>query len=101
QAVAGVATFAGLSTTLTGTRTLSVTDGSLTSATSNSFTMSPALATHLVIATQPSDTVAGSDISTVTVDIVDRYGNVVTTDNSAVTVSTSGALNGATTEVSV
>jgi uncharacterized repeat protein (TIGR03803 family) len=101
QAVNGIATFSGLSTTVAGTRTLSVTDGSLTSATSSSLTITPSAATHLVIAQQPSDTPAGSSLPTVIVNVEDQFGNVVTGDNSTVALSTSTTLNGTTSVAAV
>jgi uncharacterized repeat protein (TIGR03803 family) len=101
QAVNGIATFSGLSTTVAGTRTLSVTDGSLTSATSSSLTITPSAATHLVIAQQPTDTPAGSSLPTVIVQVEDEFGNVVSTDSSTVALSTSTALHGTTSVAAV
>ncbi|MGD1277402.1 MAG: hypothetical protein ABR964_09280 [Tepidisphaeraceae bacterium] len=84
----GVATFSGLSSDTAGNYTLTAADGSLTSATSNSFTISPASAAKVAFAQQPTNTTDGSTISpAVTVDVEDPYGNLVTTDNSSVTVS--------------
>jgi uncharacterized repeat protein (TIGR03803 family) len=95
-AVNGVASFANLSITLAGSHALLATDGSLSSATSNSFTINPAVATHLVITQQPTTATAGQTIATVTMDIEDAYGNLVTTDTSLVTVSTNTTLHGTT-----
>jgi uncharacterized repeat protein (TIGR03803 family) len=101
QAVNGIATFSGLSTTVAGTRTLTVTDGSMTSATSSSLTITPSTATHLVITQQPTDTAAGSSLPTVIVQVEDQFGNVVAGDTSTVTLSTSAALNGTTSVAAV
>ncbi len=98
-AVAGVATFSNLSIAKTGSYTLSITDGSLTSATTSSFTVTPATATHLAFTAQPSSGIAGS-LGTITVAVEDQYNNVVTTDTSAVTLalaSGTGTLTGTKT----
>ena len=78
----GTATFADLSIQLTGTYTLDATSGSLTGATSTSFTVNPAAATHLAFGVQPTMTVANQTITpAVTVRILDQFGNLVTPDN--------------------
>jgi len=64
-AVAGVATFSTLSLNQAGSFTLSVTDGSLTAATSNSFTISPAAASQLVITQQPVSDTAGNTLASI------------------------------------
>jgi uncharacterized repeat protein (TIGR03803 family) len=104
-AVAGVATFSNLSITTAGSYTIKAADGSLTTATSSSFTVSPAAASKLVIAQQPTNVAAGSAISpAVTVDVEDQYGNVVTTNTSNVTLSIAsgpGSLGGTLTVAAV
>jgi hypothetical protein len=56
--------------------------------------------THLAFAGQPSSVRVGRSLGTVTVTVVDAFGNVVTTDNSdsiTLSLSPSGALSGTTT----
>jgi len=88
-ALGGVATFSDITITTEGSYTLTAADGSLSSATSNSFSVTSALSTHyLVFSQQPTNTVAGSTISPdVTVQVQDEYGNLVTSDDSQVTLS--------------
>jgi hypothetical protein len=95
-AVSGVATFTNLSLTKAGTYTLAARDGTLTSSTSGSFTISPAAAYKLVFGQVPNSAVAGSTMGTVTVQVQDRYGNVVTSDNSTVTLALASSPNGGT-----
>ena len=99
----GVATFRGLKIDLAGTYTLAATDGTLTaSGTSNSFTISAAAASKLVIQTQPSAS-ATAGVAFATQPVIyeeDRFGNLETGDNSTlVTASLSsgaGLLQGTT-----
>ena len=97
-AVGGVATFSNLSINQSGNGyTLSVTDGALTGATSSAFNITAAAAHHLAIGTQPTNTVAGVAIApSITVFIVDTLGNVVTTDNSNVTLAIDNNAGGGT-----
>ena len=98
-ASSGVATFSTLNITTTGSFTLTVTDGSLTSATTSSFAITPDAASKVVFTTQPASSAAGS-LNTVVVKVEDQYNNVVTTDTSAVTIaiaSGTGSLLGTTT----
>ena len=86
----GVATFSGLVIDTAGSYTLKATDGSLTSATSNSLTISPAAASKLVFGQQPTNATAGVAISpAVTVKVEDAYGNVVTSNSSTMTLTLS------------
>jgi S-adenosylmethionine hydrolase len=79
----GVATFGDLSIDKAGSGyTLVASSSGLTGATSNSFAVNPATADHLVFLQQPTDTTAGQTISAVIVEVVDQFGNVVTSDNS-------------------
>ena len=93
-AAAGVATFAGLSVDLVGSKTLLATKADTasataagvirgtpaTQATSNSFLITQDTALHLVFTTQPSGSVAGHVWGTQpVVKIVDAHDNVVTT----------------------
>ena len=89
-ASSGVATFSGLVIDTAGSYTLAASDGSLTNATSNSLTISPAAASKLVFGQQPSNATAGVAISpAVTVEVEDAYGNVVTSNSSTVTLKLS------------
>ena len=67
--------------------TLSASDGTLSGVTSNPFNITPASANRLAITAQPTNTMAGQTISSVTVKVFDLFGNVVTSDSSSVTVA--------------
>ena len=85
NAVSGVATFNNLSLdkVVTG-YTLVASDGALTGATSNAFNISPAAVASIAFGQQPSNTTAGVAIApAVTVQLLDAFGNLVTTDNSS------------------
>ena len=87
-ASSGVATFGNLSMTDAGSKTLLASDGSLTTATSSSFTISALSASKIAFVQQPSDVAAGDANSpSITVDVEDQYGNLVTGDGSNVTLS--------------
>ena len=91
RAVGGVATFSNLAITRAGTYTLSATDGGLTPTTSDSFSVTPAAAAQLVIAQQPTTIASAAEpIGTVEVGVEDAYGNLVTTNDSDVTISALG-----------
>ncbi len=78
----GIATFDNLSINLTGAGyTLAATATGLTGATSNSFNITPANATKLRYVSQPSNTQAGSTISSFQVEVLDASNNRVTDDN--------------------
>jgi hypothetical protein len=79
-AVAGVATFDGLSVELAGAGyTLVASSGTLAAATSQPFAVSPAAAAKLVFTGQPTNAIAGAALSpAVEVTIQDTYGNTVT-----------------------
>jgi hypothetical protein len=80
--VGGVATFADLSIDMPGSGyTLAANGAGLPALTSAGFTINPAAADHLVFLQQPVDTAAGQTMGAVIVEIVDRFGNVVTSDN--------------------
>jgi hypothetical protein len=101
NAVSGVATFSGLSINKTGTGyTLTASSSGLTGATSGSFNVTAGAATQLVFGTGPSNTAAGSAItSAVTVQIEDADNNLVTANTSTVTIaiSSGGAFSGSST----
>ncbi|HEY1921342.1 MAG TPA: Ig-like domain repeat protein, partial [Tepidisphaeraceae bacterium] len=101
-AVNGIATFSNLALDTSGTYTLTASDDNLAGITSNSFTVSPAAASQLVIIHQPTTVIAGATISpAVTVDIEDQFGNLITTNTSMVTlaVNTGPGLLGGNTAV--
>jgi hypothetical protein len=107
-AVNGVATFPDLSINKAADNyTLRATDGSLTAATSDTFNILPAGASQLVFTQQPSNTIAGAIISpSVRVAIEDQFGNVITSNNSTVSVAIGtnpggGTLSGTTTVTAV
>jgi S-adenosylmethionine hydrolase len=86
-AIKGVATFKNLKLTTAGTYTLFATDSAdkLTSAASAKFVVSPAAAGKLAFIQQPTNTTAGHVISpAITVAVEDKFGNIVTNDNSNV-----------------
>jgi hypothetical protein len=90
----GVATFAALRVNLVGRKTLSATSGLLT-ATSATFSVSPATAASLAFSTQPSAVVAGVAIApSVAVAATDAFGNVVPGASIALTMTGTGTLTG-------
>jgi hypothetical protein len=88
-AVAGVASFAGCKVDKPGTGyTLTATDGSLTSATSNAFNITVGPAAKLAFTQQPSGGTGGTAFTTQPkVTVQDAGGNTVTTDASNVTLA--------------
>ena len=73
----GVITLSGLTIDQAGSGySLTVSAGTLTAVTTSTFTVSPGVATHLVVLTQPSNIIAGSAISLRLV-AEDQFGNVV------------------------
>jgi hypothetical protein len=106
NAVNGVATFSNITLASQGSYSLKATDGSLTSATSTAFLVSVAVgpAAKLVFEQQPSSVTAGVAISPVIIaQVEDANGNVVATDDSAVTLAIAsgptGVVLGGTTTV--
>ncbi len=99
----GIATLSNLVLDTAGSYTLAESaTGGLSGANSSSFTVSPSTADHLAFGVQPSNTTAGSAINpAVTVQVFDKYGNLLTADNTdQVTLSVasgSGSLAGTTT----
>src|SRR5207249_9137950 len=93
NAVAGVATFSGLSITTAGTGyKLHAVDGSLTAADSTGFNITAATATKLAFTTSPSDSNTNIAFPTQpTVTVQDNFGNTVTTSGASITLTiTSG-----------
>jgi hypothetical protein len=88
-ASAGVASFAGCEITgKAGSYTLKATDGSLTSATTSSFSVTVGAAAKVVFTTQPGGGTIGAVWSTQPkVSVEDSGGNVVTGNSSAVTLA--------------
>ena len=108
NSVSGVATFAGLSIDLVGTGyTLTAASTGLTGATSDPFNITAASANKLSFVQQPTDTVAGANISpAVTVRVEDQFGNTVTVDGTPITLAIStnpaaGTLSGTLTQNTV
>jgi len=102
----GVASFSGLTIDLRGSYTLSATDGMLAgSGASDSFTVSPGVASELLLSRPPSSTAtAGQPFGTQpAVYVADRFGNMETGDNSTVVTaavgSGTGSLQGTTATV--
>src|SRR5262249_4141012 len=101
----GVATFSALKIDKASSYTVSATDGALTgTGASNSFSISPAAASQLVITQQPSTT-APAGVAFATQPIVkeeDVFGNVLTADSTHTVTAATGnhgtaALQGTTT----
>lgn len=99
-AVAGVATFCGLSIDRAGSGyTLKATASVLTPVVSSAFTVAPGAADHLAIDQQPTSATAGAAISpAVTVRVFDALGNLVTGFSGNVTmgISAGSGTGGAT-----
>ncbi len=91
SASGGVTTFAGCKITgKAGSYTLKATDGSLTSATSSSFTLTAGAAAKLAFTTQPGGGASGAAWSTQpAVSVEDSSGNVATGNTSPVTLAIS------------
>ncbi|MFI5455035.1 MAG: hypothetical protein ACHRXM_06250 [Isosphaerales bacterium] len=84
----GVATFAGLTLTRAGIGyTLLVTAGGAAAAATNTFNVTPAAATQLVVISQPPLRVGVKSPFGFKVAVEDRFGNVVTTSSGSVTVA--------------
>ncbi len=90
-AVKGVATFSDLNITTAGAYRLTATDGSLTSSLSNTFKISPAAAAKLAFDQGPRAITAGDTFDAITVDVEDKFGNLVTTDASKVSIGSAVA----------
>ena len=101
-ASSGIATFSNVKFDTAGNYTLTASDGSLTSATSSSFAVSPAAASKVVYEVQPSNATAGvADSPSITVDVEDQFGNIVTTDSSSVTLAVASGLGSASGTLTV
>ncbi|MBE7454169.1 MAG: hemagglutinin [Kofleriaceae bacterium] len=106
-AVAGVATFSGLSLNLVGSYTLGASSGALTPATSATFGITPAAAATLAFTIQPTTSTAGVAFTpAVTVTARDAFGNTATSFTGAVALAIGtnpggGSLAGAAAETAV
>jgi methenyltetrahydromethanopterin cyclohydrolase len=69
------------------TYTLTASATGLTSDTSTSFVVSPAAATQLAYVTEPTNTTAGVDIPSFTVEVLDAFNNRVTSATNAITLT--------------
>jgi hypothetical protein len=88
-AVAGVATFAGCNIDHDGTYTLTASDGALLTAVSSNVVISTGVAAKVGFTTQPSGSTGGvAFVTQPVVKVQDAGGNTVTTDSSAVTLTT-------------
>ncbi|MFI5379194.1 MAG: choice-of-anchor tandem repeat GloVer-containing protein [Tepidisphaerales bacterium] len=89
KAVNGVATFTGIPVqTAAGVYRFQAQTAGLASLVSGAFTIKAAAAAKLAFVQQPSTAVASQAIApAVTVDVLDRYGNIITSDSSKVTLS--------------
>jgi len=82
NAAAGVASFSGCRIDKAGTYTLTATSGSLTTAASTSFTITPGTATKLAFTTSPSNSTSGTAFTTQpVVAVLDAAGNTTTGTN--------------------
>jgi hypothetical protein len=79
RVVNGVATFPNLKFKKTGSYTIEATDGKLAAISSASFNVTAAVATKMLFSVQPIATSVGTDFG-VEVELLDRFGNVATTD---------------------
>jgi beta-glucanase (GH16 family) len=89
SAIGGVAIFRNLTLDIAGAYTLTANDAGddLTSAQSNSFTITPAAASKLIFTTKPTGAVAGATVSPTALTIEDAFGNIETSDSSNVVIS--------------
>ena len=104
QAVNGVATFSNLSLDVAGNYKLQASAGSVSSAQSSSFNVIPAASAQVAFAPLPQNVIAGTVVNGISIMVEDQFGNIVTWDNSNVTVSLQtggGAFAGAITTPAV
>ena len=97
NAIAGSATFGGLSLDKVGTGyTLAATSSGLSSATSGNFNIAVAALNRIVFTTEPVNMVAGAPFTTVVVTAQDTFGNTVPTFTGNVTLAFGTHPGGAT-----
>jgi len=75
--VSGQVSFSDLSENIVGTYTLSAAATGVVSILSSAFVITPAAPATLSYVTEPNSTTAGTTLSAVTVQVADRFGNVV------------------------
>jgi parallel beta-helix repeat protein len=85
----GIATFNALSLPVDGNYTLSFSDGSLTGATTNSFSIGMLAPTSMTIILQPADTTAGKTVPTIDVEVKDQFGNRIDGSDVSIALATS------------
>ena len=91
----GIATFAGLSIDVTGSKQLSAASGALTPVTSAAFTVNAAAAATITFQVQPTDVNAGANITpAVQVRVADALGNGVPTELVSLSLVGTGTLTG-------
>jgi hypothetical protein len=97
SAVAGIATFTGMTASTAGVYTLGATATGLTSTTTNSFTVAGAPATQLIFTAVPAGGTAGQSLTpAITVEARDAGGNLVTTFTGPVSLTLGDNPGGAT-----
>jgi hypothetical protein len=98
SAVGGVATFNNLLLNTTGTYTLTASSSGLTGATSTSIVIGAGAASKLVFTTEPPSSGTAATPFGAVVQVQDANGNLVTTSNASVTItSTASGVTGTTT----
>jgi hypothetical protein len=102
-AIDGLATFTGLSVDKTGPYKLEAGSGSLTAVESETFNISSAVATKLNFVEQPLHAEAGTNLGTVSVEILDAFDNRVfaSTEITLILANSPVVLNGATSIMAV
>ena len=95
NASGGIASFTGCKMNTAGTFTLQASSPPLTSATSNSFTITAAAASKLAFVQTPTDAFAGTAMSpAVTVQVTDAFGNAVPTSTTVTLSPSAGSFSG-------
>ena len=101
-AVAGVATFSNLTFKTAGDYKIAVTDGSLTAPVATSvpktIQITPGAPSQVVFSTVPATGTAGTKLTSVIALIKDKFGNVVRSDTSTVTISVKSGPGNFTTD---
>ena len=73
----GIATFSTISFTQTGMQGFTALDGTLPAINSSNFNITPAVPASFKIISPSGSSIAGQDLSTVTVEVKDQFGNAV------------------------
>src|SRR5262249_33429262 len=87
QAVKGVATVNSLVINKAGSYKFTATDGTLSKLTSGNIVINSAAGTQLVFLKAPTKGTLGVALTTIQVVVEDQYGNIVTSDNSTISIS--------------